>query len=289
VRPVVVAAPVYTWTGFYIGGNLGYSWGHAHTDLTGNGVTTTTFGFFPSPFGFTDSNTARLNGVIGGGQLGYNYQFSPNGVLGFEADFQGSHERGSGTFTDPFSSSTCHGFFGNTCTVVVPIFGTAMTSYQAKIDWTGTVRLRLGILVTDQLLIYGTGGLAYGRVSVSGSTNLSAAEVAFPPFTPGAAFTPATAGFGASKTNVGFSVGGGIEGRLSYWLGPNWTFKLEYLYLDLGSLDTTSTPFAIATSSGFILTSAGTINARTTHFTDNILRVGLNYKFGNYYAPVVTK
>jgi opacity protein-like surface antigen len=43
-----------------------------------------------------------------------------------------------------------------------------------------------------------------------------------------------------AKTNIGFSVGGGMEGRFCYWLPPNWTWKLEYLYLDLGSIDTTT-------------------------------------------------
>jgi outer membrane immunogenic protein len=154
-----------------------------------------------------------------------------------------------------------------------PVIGTAMTGYQANIDWFGTIRGRLGILVGDQLLIYGTGGLTYGRVSVSGSMNNSAAVIA------GIAqpFTPATAAFAAAKNNVGFSVGGGIEGRLSYWLPPNWTWKLEYLYMDLGSLDTAPAPFVMPNTivAAFI---TGTITTHT-HFTDNIVRVGLNYQF----------
>jgi outer membrane immunogenic protein len=125
-------------------------------------------------------------------------------------------------------------------------------------------------LVGNQLLIYGTGGLAYGEVGVSGNTNLSAAIVG------GGAFTPTTAGFGASKINVGYSVGGGAEG--SYWLPPNWTWKLEYLYLDLGS-ENTAEPFALPPPGGTVLTAmTGTITTHT-HFTDSILRVGLNYKF----------
>jgi outer membrane immunogenic protein len=146
-----------------------------------------------------------------------------------------------------------------------------LTSYEAKIDWFGTVRGRLGWLVNDQLLIYATGGLAYGKVAVSGNANISAACC-------GVAYTPATVEFGASNTNVGFSVGGGMEGRLSYWLPPNWTWKLEYLYLDLGSLDT-SAPFVLPTIPGTVLTAiTGTITTHT-HFTDNIVRVGLNYQF----------
>jgi outer membrane immunogenic protein len=127
-------------------------------------------------------------------------------------------------------------------------------------------------------LIYGTGGLAYGEVAVSGNANISAFFPSIPPLP----FTPTTAGFGASKTNVGFSVGGGMEGRLSYWLPPNWTWKLEYLYLDLGSINTT-TPFVLPTpgavpAGGAVSNITGTITTHT-HFTDNIVRVGLNYQF----------
>jgi outer membrane immunogenic protein len=83
-------------------------------------------------------------------------------------------------------------------------------------------------------------------------------------------------------------VGGGIEGKCSYWIG--WTWKVEYLYVDLGSLDIVS-PFPAAFPIGIAggaTPFAGPLTTHT-HFTDNIVRVGLNYKFGNYYAPVVTK
>src|SRR5262249_15725855 len=132
--------------------------------------------------------------------------------------------------------------------------------------------------VNDQLLVYATGGLAYGEVAVSGNANISAAlPLNF-------SFTPTTAAFGASKTNVGFSVGGGMEGRFSYWLPPNWTWKLEYLYLDLGSVDTT-TPFVMATPDPISFSNLTGKISTHTHFIDNIVRVGLNHKFGNYYVP----
>jgi hypothetical protein len=92
--------------------------------------------------------------------------------------------------------------------------------------------------VTDQTLLYATGGLAYGQVSVSGNLNVSASAPAF-----GDTFGPGTSTFSASKTNVGFAVGGGIEGKFTAWLPQNWSWKLEYLYLDLGSVSA-STSFA---------------------------------------------
>jgi outer membrane immunogenic protein len=263
-------APVYSWTGFYVGGNVGYSWGNANTDVVGNGTLVARNLHppplnFSNPFNFAASNSARPNGVIGGGQIGYNYQFSPNGVLGFEADIQGSGERGSGQLADPFSIIAGSATAG-------PL--AALTNYQTKIDWFGTVRGRLGIVVGDQLLIYGTGGLAYGKVAISGSSVVTGL------FAPGIPVASNVVAFGDSKANIGFAVGAGMEGRLSDWLPPNWTWKLEYLYLDLGTLDTTTPPFVVTslTPAAVLSPTSGTINTHT-HFTDNIVRVGLNYQF----------
>src|SRR5262249_25510973 len=118
---------------------------------------------------------------------------------------------------------------------------TAATTYEARIEWFGTVRGRLGFLINDQVLLYGTGGLAYGRVEVSGTTNVGGTEATngTPAIIP---VTPAAAAFSASQIKAGFVLGGGVEGKVSYLLPPGWTWKLEYLYVDLGSLDTVA-PF----------------------------------------------
>ena len=79
-------APVYSWTGWYVGLNLGGSFGRA--------ADTTTFGAGPTVFSSTSS---RLDGVIGGGQIGYNWQANTNWLFGLEADIQGSSERGTAT------------------------------------------------------------------------------------------------------------------------------------------------------------------------------------------------
>jgi len=282
-------APVYSWTGWYIGGNIGYSWGDARTDIAGSATTVTLpffFGGFPgNTVAFADSNTTHLNGIIGGGQIGYNRQLSPRWVLGFEADIQGSGERGSNALAVPFSTAVCTsaGSPPLRCLVSGSLNGTAVTAYDAKISWFGTVRGRLGALVGDQVLLYGTGGLAYGGVELSGNTNVNGSVntnggSGLPPTVP---LTPGASAFSGSGTKVGFAVGAGIEGKFSSLAG--WTWKLEYLYVDLGSLDTVapfpggSSPFG---TSGVLLTSPFTGAIAThTHFTDNILRVGLNYKF----------
>jgi outer membrane immunogenic protein len=284
--PPPAPAPVYTWTGWYVGGNVGGSWGNAHTDIVGSGSVIAFQNIppgspgFPSSIAFADSNNAHLNGVIGGVQFGYNYQFSPNWVLGVEADIQGSGQRGSNTFFDPFSATVCSQLQGGACVANNTLNGAVISSYDAEISWFGTVRARLGALIADQVLLYATGGLAYGEVKLSGSA-LTSASISAVSFT-----SPGTA-FSASHTNLGFAVGGGLEERCSCWLPPNWTWKLEYLYVDLGSLDT-STSFAAASSNKFFSALAGTM-ATHTHFTDNIVRFGLNYKFDYAAAPAVYK
>ena len=94
--PLPPPAPVYTWTGWYVGGNVGYSWGDADSDLNGAGTATSQIepgGFkgFPFPIQFNGgSDTVRLKGAIGGAQVGYNYQvnslwvcFAPLGPYGY--------------------------------------------------------------------------------------------------------------------------------------------------------------------------------------------------------------
>ena len=81
-----LVAPGYNWTGFYVGANLGGSFGRSSTDYTIAGV----------PFG---STSQRMDGVVGGLQAGYNWQRG-RGVFGWEADIQATSQRGSSTLTD---------------------------------------------------------------------------------------------------------------------------------------------------------------------------------------------
>ncbi len=127
--------PVFSWTGWYIGGNAGYGWGES----TSPTITSPNFIFAPGSF-----PSLSPKGFIGGGQIGYNWQVN-NWVLGLEADFQGADIKASGT---------------NLVTVGgAP--GTA--SLSEKLDFLGTVRGRLG-WAAGNWLFYGSGGLAYGDV-----------------------------------------------------------------------------------------------------------------------------
>lgn len=241
--PPMVAA-VYDWTGFYVGGNIGYSWGRSSDNSTlTNGAGTVLF---------TSSDRANMNGVIGGAQIGYNWQVQ-NWVWGLEADIQGSDQKGSRSFLCP--TSVCTPPFG-----VLAVFpGPAVpVTLDQKLEWFGTVRGRVGVLATPTVLFYATGGLAYGEVKTTETIGAAAAV------------------FSNSDTRVGYTVGAGVEGVI----GGNWTAKLEYLWVDLGRTSGAFTT-TIPALGGGVLTSN-----YSSRITDNILRVGVNYKFG---GPVVAK
>jgi outer membrane immunogenic protein len=258
--PVAPPPPPYSWTGFYIGVNGGFSAGKADTDFNAAPVTVDlALPFHPfNTSGFVGSESAKLNGLIGGGQIGYNLQVSPNWVVGLEADIQASGEKGSRSFGDDFSFH-----------LAVPpnpvaslVTGTALTDYEAKILWFGTVRGRIGY-AWDKVMVYATGGLAYGEVKLDGTSTVSGTVGGVP-------FSIAHA-IGHSHVNTGWTAGVGAEVALA----GNWTGKFEYLYMDLGSLDDLDVivepPHVISVSGGQTITH--------TSFTDNIFRVGLNYKF----------
>ncbi len=251
----VVAAVVYDWTGFYIGGNVGYSWGRERNngDLTGTQTVVTSIGGVPfstvttplAPLPLT--GRSNVNGFIGGGQAGYNWQRG-TWLFGLEADFQGSDERGR----------------GDVCTVAGCPLGTSIFTANYKLDWFGTARGRVGFLPTDRVLLYATGGLAYGRFSGDA------------PLLP----------LNWNSTRAGWTVGAGVEAAIDH----NWSVKLEYLYMDLGNVGGGSTTATTVTAAGVgritTLTTTTLTGTFNTRFADNILRVGLNYRFG---GPVVAK
>lgn len=257
--PVYTKAPVYVdpgynWTGFYLGGNLGYSWGRSSD--------TSTFTNGAGTLLSTSIGRSNLDGIVGGGQAGYNWQMQ-SWVWGLEGDIQGTGERGSRDIscatgvctpsTVTITRTTATGFFGAappiiTTTTITPGAAIPATLTQ-KIDWFGTVRARGGVLVTPRVLFYATGGLAYGQVNSSETISGSP--------------------FSSSDTRVGYTVGGGIEGAI----GGNWTAKLEYLFVDLGR---TSGSFATAIPAS----GGGTLASNySSHVTDNVLRFGVNYNF----------
>ena len=248
---------VWNWTGFFIGGNAGYSWGRSNTDVSYFN-TVTGVPIVPPPGSITSAGF-DMNGGIAGGQIGYNWQ-SSNWVFGLEADAQWSGEKGRGVFN---CASTA---IGGPCLpgltfLPAGVTGTSLTVDQS-LEWFGTVRGRAGVLVTPRVLLYGTGGLAYGSIKTTGTlagVNPNGGVV--------------TSIGSSSDTRLGWTVGAGIEGKLN----SNWSAKLEYLYMDLDSFRAGS----------FTLAPGSLISANVdSHFRDHILRAGVNYTFG---GPVVAK
>jgi outer membrane immunogenic protein len=243
-------AEVWNWTGFYIGGNGGYSWGRSNTDVSYfNPVTGLPI---VPPAGSILSSSFDMNGGVAGGQAGYNWQ-TGNWVWGFEADIQWSGERGRSNFSCAATA------IGGVClpglTFLPPGATGSNLTLDQSLEWFGTVRGRAGLLATPKVLLYATGGLAYGSIKTSATLT---------------GFNPnggALAAFGSgSETRVGWTVGAGIEGMIT----QNWTAKLEYLYMDLGSFNAGTLSLAPAALI------AANFNSR---FTDHILRAGINYKF----------
>jgi outer membrane immunogenic protein len=230
-----VVAPTSNWTGFYAGVNGGYGFGSADTSLVLNAVEAGFIsGFNPLP------GTLHPNGFIGGGQIGYNYDFG-NLVAGVEADlsYAGLRKTDSATGT-PF------------------LGGTLTTTVETKLNWFGTFRARLGILPTNNLLVYATGGLAYGEVQ----TTTTGSNI------PGFNCNGLTE-YCASGSTTGVSVGWTLGGGLEYAIERQWTVKAEYLYLNLGNRSVTFPDTAIA---GGVLTAS-------TNFTAQFVRAGFNYRF----------
>ena len=243
VRPAYAPPPAYSWNGWYIGGNVGYSWGNAKYDST---TSTSVNGLIVS--GNALSESQKIDGVIGGVQTGYNYQFG-GWVWGWETDFQGSGQKGGSTLT------------GVLITGVGPVPATLTTDH--KLEWFGTARSRLGFLWSPNVLVYGTAGIAYGQVKDSAALSVGVAPVT----------AAAIATF--KDVKAGYTVGAGVEGAL----GGGWSAKLEYLYIDLGKTELTSA--AAVTVAGVGTVAANT--SQTFRTTDNIVRVGLNYKWGGGY------
>ena len=255
--PVAVPPPppVYSWTGFYAGLNAGGSWGN--TTIDNSASVNFCSGIVPA---FCPASAAtlpgqfdpHLTGFIGGGQIGYNYQFASNWVAGLEADFQGADIKGDASGTN---TTVVPGFPTNPLTI-------AGTGSQ-KIDWFGTLRGRVGWLPVNSLLVYATGGLAYGHVQTDVSFSEHIEQGANP-------FDGSTA-ISQSDTRVGWTVGGGLE----WMFAPRWSVKGEYLYYDLGTVTFNQTLGVAAVG----IPRIGMAIQSDAHYKGNIVRAGVNYKF----------
>jgi outer membrane immunogenic protein len=253
--PPLPPPPAWSWTGFYIGATAGYGWSQG-ADIGLDSIGTPFSGpFFPAlANGAARAIPAGLStepkGFIGGGELGYNYQLG-QWVLGIESDLSGANIAGSAAQTSTATVVTLFKFLAN---------GSAIG--EQKLDLFGTVRGRLGLAAADRFLIYATGGLAYGHVASNTATGDVPANVVIGP-----------AQGSAAGMRAGWTVGGGFD----WAFASNWSFKTEYLYYDLGTLQYALSPNTLTTCCTL---TTGVVNttARAT-FTGGIARAGIDYKF----------
>ena len=275
--PSLKAPPPYVpppplWTGFHVGLNAGGTW-----------AASTTTNFVSTPFVINGADNApwalgaaaagsgvlstNWAGFIGGGQIGYDWQFAGGFLAGLETDIQGvaGSSNGAGALTLAPTPLAAQGL--NFLTSV---------SAAKSLDFLGTARARLGYLITPTLLAYATGGLAYGQAS---STTNFFQHV--PNDTPGFWLLGANQGR-YSQMRVGWTAGAGLE-----WLfWPQWSAKLEYLFYDLGAAS-----YPVAVAADWQLTNLLVANATQARarFDGHVVRVGMNYHFNWGVAPIVAK
>jgi outer membrane immunogenic protein len=221
----------------------------------GYGVTrspTTNDTVFTGDFDPVTTSSANLaaGGVVGGVQIGYNWQLAPIWLFGIEADIQGSDQRATLSSSTPDLANGPNFPYSN--------------SVESRLKYFGTVRGRLGWLPSQSTLIYVTGGLAYGQTETTLVNDFAAFSG-----------NPGVNIVSFRKTGTGFTVGGGIETRL--W-NSNWTAKAEYLYFELGNL-----------GGSFTDVDAGVTHLGNVDFRDHVFRAGLNYKFDWGNGPVVAR
>jgi outer membrane immunogenic protein len=210
--PAVAPAPAFSWTGFYIGINGGYG---------GNELN---YPFQAPVVGSSGEASLTSSGFLAGGQLGYNWQTGP-WVFGVEADIQWSNIKGE---LDAVAGTP---------------LGALSLSAGSELEWFGTARGRIGY-AWDRLMVYATGGFAYGSVKTDLNANGG---------------TLGSFAFSTDNNKTGWTAGAGFE----YAVTPSVSLKTEYLYLDLGE-DTVfaSAPFTMSENT-----------------TVHLVRAGLNWRF----------
>jgi len=247
-EPPYAPPPPPLWTGFYVGANVGGGWASNGGSDSYVAYADPKFPLLSVPAGSATPNLFLLSGggalgdnnggIIGGGQIGYNYQFGANFVFGGEADIQGTGITygNLGNFALAYPTPYLNG------SALLPL--SIANGGNAGLPWFGTLRGRAGWLATPSLLLYGAAGFAFGEATA----------------------------FNVSNTRTGWTAGGGVE-----WLfKPNWSLKLEYLYVDLDSSGTTG--------------GGGWTYGYHYHPQINFVRAGVNYHLNwGAPAPVVAK
>jgi outer membrane immunogenic protein len=239
LKAAPMAAPqAPTWTGFYIGLNAGAGW-LRDPFVSAPGGTLLTIPFDGS-LGWGDSISGSSNtSFTGGAQIGYNQQIN-NWVIGLESDLQ--YLGGSSNAANVFTA------------------GSVITnSFSAKTQWFGTTRVRLGTTtLSPNLLVYVTGGFAYGNENLTGLITAASGG-------------PETFPFSSNQTVFGYAVGGGGE----WAFDRHWSVKAEYLFVQLGNAS--QQRLTTTVSGAGLPTDAMTLSVG--HDNISVARGGINYRF----------
>ena len=241
-----------SWSGLYVGAHAGYGW--SDFNFRNPSATANVSGLLPIGAASLvvplerDFDARRW---LGGGQVGVNGQFGAV-VVGVEGDFSWTDMRGR------YRSTSGPTPFG-------PVVVTTAEGAAAKVEWLSTVRARLGFAF-DRVLVYGTGGVAFGEVHGAGDITATA---------PGLG----SLSFAASdrRTHVGWTAGAGVEAMIM----PNLSAKAEYLFADLGRQQHSAWGAVTGTPAALALIPAGTSVRAAGDFKVHVhtVKLGLNYRF----------
>jgi outer membrane immunogenic protein len=241
---------VYSWTGFYIGGHVGSGWGTTSTNVNVGGTTYAVAGGPSGSLGGVGLTVpigqTQMNGFLGGGQVGYNWQ-SGMMVYGLEGDI------------------TWSGIKGSTACIL-------LLNCTSEVKWMADITGRVGVTVGDRGLVYIKGGAAWADSTYGVNQSIAAGALGF-----GVA---ASLNGAVSNTRLGGVLGTGIE----YGFMPGWSAKLEYDYYDFGKANLTLPVAAVGTVTGLGTPLTGSIALRlpiNVNQQVHTIRVGANYHFNS--------
>ncbi|MGH6847531.1 MAG: outer membrane protein [Methylocella sp.] len=248
--------PVFSWTGLYLGGQMGYAWGNDSGNVNDFAIDPTDGDTIGTQF--AGSQNSSPSGAIGGAHIGYNWQINQF-VLGVEANVDATNYQGFSTLNNTTTFFDEGGFF-DAGAMRNDIRSTIQGAFRGRVGW-----------AWNNWLIYGTGGVAFTDVT----TEYRGVGEFSEDITDG--------GFDSrTRTRVGWTAGGGIE----YAYTPNWIFGVEYRYSDFGTFTdngifgTNFQPFPDFFSNVSV----------SHHLTENQIQARVSYKFDWWTpAPVVAK
>jgi outer membrane immunogenic protein len=228
-----VAAPAaFTWTGCYIGAHAGYGWGRNDNDF-GGAVFDNDFLPELGPYNH------KTSGGVAGGQVGCNYQFQQNWVVGVEGELAWSGLKGSLTTPEDVEGEGPTGF----------------SRFESRNRWNGDLSLRLGY-AWDRSLLYGKVGASLGSFRYTEWHDDFPTTHACPNY-------PAPCSVDINNTRVGLLLGAGWE----YAFTNNWSGKIEYNHIDYGT-----------TNIAYPSTATG-ITSFPVRDRIDVIKVGVNYLF----------